>query len=143
MSINQELQSMLDQVRQATAEVQAATREQRDAREQDRKEHAKEDDAIASKRRNGEMGRDWQTLQQRIDMNKTTFSDIVSGVDLSDEARRVRKLIQTEVLPRARGQFAEAMGADDFAAEADGLRQAQQDLAAAMRTVQDPQSPTR
>ncbi len=138
MSINQELQAMLAEVRQATAEVQAATREQKEARAADQEAHAATDKEQAAKRRNGDEGRDWQVLQQRIDMNKTTMSDILTGVDVTEEARRVRAHIQRDVLPRMRAQFAEAMATEDVAATVSGLREAQEGLAAALNSVQGP-----
>ena len=138
MSINQELQAMLEQVRLATADVRTATLEQREARAKDQEEHKDTDKELASKRRSGEEGRDWQVLQQRIDMKQTTMSDILAGMDTSEEARRVRNLIQREVLPRLRSQFADAMGADDMAAEVQGLRDAQEGLAAALRSGTGP-----
>ena len=45
----------------------------------------------AENRRSGKDGSDWQTLQQRIDMNQTTFRDVIAGVDKSQEATAVRK----------------------------------------------------
>lgn len=129
---------MLEQVRQANVEVHAATRAQREARAVDKAAHGDADKELASKRCSGEEGRDWQTLQRRIDMNITTMSDILTGVDTSEEARRVRDHIQREALPRMRAQFAESMGSDDLAVQVQGLRDAQQGLAVALRSVQGP-----
>ena len=45
----------------------------------------------AENRRSGKDGSDWQALQQRIDMNQTTFRDVIAGVDKSPEATAVRR----------------------------------------------------
>jgi hypothetical protein len=37
--------------------------------------------------RRGELGPEWQKVQQRIDLNKTTLADVFSGADDSPEAR--------------------------------------------------------
>jgi hypothetical protein len=48
---------------------------------------------VADARRRGEHGRDWQVLQQRIDLRETTDSDILNGLDHSTEARAVREVM--------------------------------------------------
>jgi hypothetical protein len=48
---------------------------------------------VEDARRRGDHGRDWQVLQQRIDLRETTMSDIVDGLDHSTEARAIRTVI--------------------------------------------------
>lgn len=55
-------------------------------------ERAKKEEEVARRRRSGEAGPDWQRLQQRIDMGRTTFFEIISGLDRSREAARVREV---------------------------------------------------
>jgi hypothetical protein len=59
---------------------------------------------IENARRSGEHGRDWQVLQQRIDLHETTQSDILNGLDHSAEARAVRK-VAGEGLARLRTAY--------------------------------------
>jgi len=91
-------------------------------------------DLQAAARRAGEHGRDWQTLQQRIDLRKTTLSDIVSGVDLSDQARVVRQEMVKKI-PEARKQFAESSEAEQASPEFMKLREAQEGLARAIEEL--------
>jgi hypothetical protein len=48
---------------------------------------------VEDARRRGEHGRDWQVLQQRIDLHETTMFDIENGLDHTAEARAVRKVM--------------------------------------------------
>ena len=57
------------------------------------KNNAERKQEIERRRRNGENGRAWQVLQQRIDMGKTCERDILCGIDKSPEAREVRGYI--------------------------------------------------
>lgn len=127
---------LLAQVRAMTAEVDAATAAQREARKADAQANAKALQELAAKRRAGELGRDWQVLQQRIDMNQTTQDDILNGVDLSAEAKAVRLQIQRDVIPRARAQFADAMNSEELATHLDDLHRAQDDLKDALVSIQ-------
>ncbi|MDR0951197.1 MAG: hypothetical protein LBM13_06200 [Candidatus Ancillula sp.] len=47
----------------------------------------------AEKRRIGDMGSDWRILQKRIDRGETTYNDILSGKDKSEEGKRINKEI--------------------------------------------------
>ena len=53
--------------------------------------NAESQSEAAENRRSGKDGSDWQALQQRIDMNQTTFRDIIAGIDKSQEAASVRR----------------------------------------------------
>lgn len=57
----------------------------------------KQSERLAVQRRNGECGRAWQVLQQRIDLGETTERDVYSGVDDSPEAQQARKDIQAHI----------------------------------------------
>ncbi|GAA2190047.1 MULTISPECIES: hypothetical protein [Leucobacter] len=78
------------QLQAATAQLDARTRAMAAAREQ--REAARRDEAVktAEARRRGEHGRDWQILQQRIDLGQTSEFAVLQGLDLSTEARAVR-----------------------------------------------------
>lgn len=80
----------LDQLstRRKTMQTRLAERKRQIA-----EKNAKQREDIERRRRNGEDGRAWQVLQQRIDMGKTCEQDILCGIDKSPEAREVRGYI--------------------------------------------------
>jgi len=80
----------LDQLsaRRKTMQTKLAERKRQIA-----EKNAKQREDIERRRRNGEDGRAWQVLQQRIDMGKTCEQDILCGIDKSPEAREVRGYI--------------------------------------------------
>ena len=92
-----------DELAERVAEKTNRVREQRAARNAEKSETQA---GVEAARRSGEQGRQWQLVQQRIDLGKTTMADVVNGVDHSPEAVAVRQLI-TKALPAARAQFAE------------------------------------
>lgn len=92
-------------------------------------------DAMAEERRSGRAGREWQVLQQRIDLGQTTFLDIVSGVDQSEEARAVREQLGAQ-LPGMREQFVEALDEPEEEAVVDELERARAELAATVEELQ-------
>lgn len=47
--------------------------------------------------RRGELGEDWQTIQERIDNNETTLRDVFSGKDDSDAAVALRQTAQRSI----------------------------------------------
>jgi len=67
---------------------------------------------IEEARRSGGHGRDWQVLQQRIDLRETTQSDILNGLDHSTEARAVRE-VAGEGLARLRTAYRTAVSEPD------------------------------
>lgn len=85
-----DVRRFIDELGAERVEIQQQTAAARDARRA-------EDEEAAAQRRSGAMGREWQVLQERIDMRMTTVEDIVNGVDLSDEARSVRSLAATNL----------------------------------------------
>ncbi len=58
---------------------------------------AEQTERLAVQRRNGECGRAWQVLQQRIDLGETTEHAVYSGADDSPEAQQARKEIQIHI----------------------------------------------
>lgn len=67
-----------------TAELAAARKEREEAVQKTLAE-------IAEQRRRGEHGRDWQLLQQRIDLGQTSEFGIAQGLDMSPEAHAARE----------------------------------------------------
>lgn len=59
---------------------------------------SEQSERLAALRRNGECGRAWQVLQQRIDLGETTERDVYSGIDDSPEAQQARKEIQERIV---------------------------------------------
>ena len=64
--------------------------------------------SLEEERRTGAAGRDWQILQQRIDLRETTLDDIVGGMDLSEEAEAVRQQMSS-ALPGLRSKYIEVL----------------------------------
>jgi hypothetical protein len=129
--------ALLAEIRAATGEVRAATAEQRAQNEADRAKNAAKDEQFAEERREGKHGRDWQVLQQRIDLKQTTVVDVFSGVDLSEEAQRVRKVLGEEKLPGLRAEVASAVDAGALAAEIEELRAAQEQMARSLAQLRN------
>jgi len=92
---------------------------------------------IATARRDGRLGRDWQVLQQRIDMRHTTVSDILNGLDHSEEARAVRRTAG-KTLARVRDAYRHKLGEPDSELQAslDALIEARNRLAAESARLQ-------
>jgi hypothetical protein len=57
--------------------------------EQSRREDAERDEQRAEAARSGQLGRDWQDVQRRIDAGATTLLDVFSGRDESPAAARL------------------------------------------------------
>jgi hypothetical protein len=70
--------------------VEAIVAETRRDAERVAREHAARDEARASAARRGELGRDWQDVQARIDAGQTTLAEVFSGADGSPAAARLR-----------------------------------------------------
>ena len=100
-----ELQAAIDA---AIASNEAPLQRESERLERERAELEEPLKAIEEERRSGRAGRDWQVLQQRIDLGQTTFQDVVSGVDQSDEAKAAREQLSAQ-LPAARQRFVEAL----------------------------------
>lgn len=90
------------QLQAATARLSERTSALAAAREQREAARKAEDVKTAEARRRGEHGRDWQVLQQRIDLGQTSEFAVIQGLDSSVEARSVRK-----AMGQALGRFAD------------------------------------
>ena len=71
--------------------VEAVVAETRRDAERVAREYAVLDEARSSAARRGELGRDWQDVQARIDAGRTTLTDVFSGADASPAAVRLRQ----------------------------------------------------
>jgi hypothetical protein len=80
-------QLLLSQIEAITASLQ------RDLREAER-ELAESQQQRAEAARSGEMGKDWQDVQRRIDAGQTSLADVFTGKDESPAARRLQQLSQ-------------------------------------------------
>ncbi|OAN40991.1 hypothetical protein [Microbacterium sp. H83] len=62
-----------------------------DAQElEDRAEEERADEERAERARSGELGPEWRTVQQRIDLHQTTLEDVFSGADETTAAQTLR-----------------------------------------------------
>lgn len=127
----QDIESILAEIRAATEEIRGQTRDVEAEFEAEKEKSRDEDDALAEARRKGQHGRDWQLVQQKIDMGRTTMDDVVSGVDLSDEARAIRREMQ-KTLPAARAQFAAEAEAEETEDGISQIEKTQAELAQAI-----------
>ncbi|QGQ19852.1 hypothetical protein GC089_12275 [Cellulomonas sp. JZ18] len=84
-----DLPELFDRVLRALREGGAAL-DARLAREAE--EDARADEERAQAARSGALGREWQVVQQRVDLGRTTLADVFSGVDTSPQARALREL---------------------------------------------------
>ncbi|MCW2792825.1 MAG: hypothetical protein JWO76_1923 [Nocardioides sp.] len=71
--------------------------------------------------RAGELGRDWQDVQRRVDAGQTTLTAVFTGEDDSPEARRLVALSQRN-LAEAREQLPERIQEELAAAEVEFAR---------------------
>lgn len=131
---DESIEAVLAEMRQAIAEIDAETREVNDALAEQQKADAAEEEDIAAARRKGEHGRDWQTVQQNIDLGRTTLDDVITGVDHTPEAEAIRRAMQ-KLLPSARAQFADIVEESDREGEFTSMREAQAELARAVEQL--------
>ncbi len=107
----EELGRILGRLAQATEELDELAQQQARDLVRQREVWAAEDAERARLARRGELGPEWQRLQQRIDLGETSMTDIVSGLDTSAEATSVRH--------RARDKAAELYAEQVAALESD------------------------
>lgn len=79
----------------------------------DETEQARFEAEIARKNRSGERGRDWMTLQGRIDLGQTTLAEVMSGADSSPEAQRVTQLSRKNLAALQKQMAEDAAEKDD------------------------------
>lgn len=126
--VGDEIADALAEIRAVTAQVRQATDESRAALAQQKKDDAPVEAAMEKERRAGTHGRDWQILQERIDMKRTTLDDILMGVDHSAEAEAVRRQAE-KGLVEGRAVALAAIGEEDQTGQLDDLKRAQAELA--------------
>lgn len=136
MAINEQIQQQVARLRAETDQIRAAKKSVDAESARARQQAAAKETRMADKRRAGELGRDWQLVQQRIDLRQTTMHDVIRGVDTSDAAASVRRSL-AEKLPEARQVFADATTADDAAEALNSLAEVQQALAHALRDARN------
>ena len=129
-----EIDAILADMRATMAEFRAETEAVSQQLEADRRADAENRAEVEQARRDGEHGAEWRAVQQRIDLGKTTLDDVISGVDLSDEARALRVIMQA-TLPAARAQFATLVESQQEAGDLTQLHAAQAELATALEQL--------
>ena len=87
---SQGFDDFMEQLRRANENIAKARAVVAEIKKETDKENARISSQLEERRREGESGKAWQILQQRIDMRQTTENDIISGIDKSPEAREVR-----------------------------------------------------
>lgn len=84
-AIGEQFRDILAQLEEADAELD------RDI-EQELAESADERDALAKRARLGELGPEWRSVQNRIDLNETTLEAVFAGEDTTPQAAALREL---------------------------------------------------
>ncbi len=100
---------ILERLRRTSEELDAMAVAQQAEWDQSRAEWADEDEERARLARQGELGPQWQRLQQRIDLGETSVSDILRGHDDSVDAEQV----MTDARRRAEEMGAELRARDE------------------------------
>ncbi len=84
------LEASLSTISDTVASFQAAQREYAAS-------DAEAEEKRAKAARAGELGADWQKVQQRIDLKETTLADVFTGRDDSPEARALLATARTTI----------------------------------------------
>lgn len=117
MSVGDEMaqiHELLADLRAATEQLVEDQREIEQEREVMAQESTEAEEDRASAARSGEHGDDWQRVQRRIDAGQTSLQDVLTGVDESPEARRIRDDAaerMTQLIMDVRAQDEEDQGA--------------------------------
>ena len=129
-----EIDAILADMRATMAEFRAETEAVSEQLELEKRADAAEAAELEKARRNGEHGREWQAVQQSIDLGKTTLEDVISGVDPSPEAKALRAMMQS-TLPAARAEFAAVVETQQQDGDLAELQRAQAELAVALEQL--------
>ncbi|WP_182112014.1 MULTISPECIES: hypothetical protein [unclassified Actinotalea] len=86
---NPDVTALLADLRAATASVRAVAAQQEQERQAFAAQTARQEEERAKAARAGELGPDWRTLQQRIDLGQTSLAAILAGADEHPAAQRV------------------------------------------------------
>ncbi|GAB3447956.1 hypothetical protein GCM10027517_32430 [Phycicoccus ginsengisoli] len=111
-----EVQALLGEIRSIQADIERDTREAIEEHEAYLAQVEPEDEERARKARGGELGPDWQRLQRRIDLDETSTTAVVAGIDDSPAAENVRRTAAENAREVLRAQE-EAMGSEDPSTE--------------------------
>ena len=111
-----EVQALLGEIRSIQADIERDTREAIEEHEAYLAEVEPEDEERAVKARRGELGPDWQRLQRQIDLDETSTTAVVAGIDESPAAENVRRTAAENAREVMRVQD-EAMESQDPGAE--------------------------
>lgn len=103
------VEDLLERLRQTSEELDAMAVQQQAEWDQARAQWADEDEDRARLARGGELGAQWQRLQQRIDLGETSVSDILRGNDDSVDA----EMVMTDARRRAEELGAELRERDE------------------------------
>ena len=125
---NTNLEALLAEMREETQALRAHTASEKLTRDDAKKAAQGDIESSANSRRSGEQGRNWRTIQQRIDLGQTTLSEVMNGVDLTAEAAAIRADIETK-LPGMQQEFEQFMAESENRHELAGLHDAQKRLA--------------
>lgn len=120
------------------AAIAAVQQELDEVVEESRADDLKREQEFAESARKGELGVEWQRLQQRIDLGQTTREDIISGVDESAAARVVQATARENLAKIHDDLAAERTNADDDADQVSltQISQMQSDLARRIEELQ-------
>ena len=124
-----EVQALLGEIRSIQADIERDTREAIEEHEAYLAQVEPEDEERARKARGGELGPDWQRLQRRIDLDETSTTAVVAGIDDSPAAENVRRTAAENAREVMRVQD-EAMESDDA-----GLTELQASVGSAQRNL--------
>lgn len=103
------VEDLLERLRRTSEELDAMAVQQQAEWDQARAQWADEDEDRARLARSGELGAQWQRLQQRIDLGETSVSDILRGNDDSVDA----EVVMTDARRRAEEIGAELRERDE------------------------------
>ncbi|MFF2271217.1 hypothetical protein ACFVTX_03030 [Agromyces sp. NPDC058136] len=90
MDVNEMLREALERLAEAEAELDAEIEAERAQNDEAREQ-------LAARARKGELGADWQRVQQRIDLGETSLEAVFTGGDDSQAARALRDRSQQQM----------------------------------------------
>ncbi len=127
---NQDYFNRIEELMRSLRDVSDSITRERQQDERDNAEHRRE---RAEAARNGELGEDWKTIQERIDKGETTLSDVFSGKDTSEAADALRQTAQQNIA-RAMQQARDEAEAED---EEDPFAALQEKLSALSKATEE------
>ena len=132
---NQDYFTRIEELMRSLRDVsESITRE----RQQDERDNAERRQERAEAARNGELGEDWQKIQERIDKGETTLADVFSGKDTSEAADALRQTAQQNIaraMQQAREEAEEEDEEDPFTALQESLASMNEETERRLRTM--------